>query len=73
MKTVERIVKDYMGYIANRNVLEVVCGDSKMLIKIAEKACTYVTPNDPNARNMAINEPGLFLQRYEPLVIIDEI
>ncbi len=44
-----------------------------MLMKIAEKTRKYVTLDDPNARNMAINEPGLFLQRYEPPVIIDEI
>jgi len=42
-------------------------------MKIAEKGRGYVTLDDPNARNMAINEPGLFLQRYEPPIIIDEI
>ncbi len=48
-------------------------GKTTMLMKIAEKGRNYVTLDDPNARNMAINEPGLFLQRYEPPVIIDEI
>ena len=48
-------------------------GKTTMLMKIAEKSRNYVTLDDPNARNMAINEPGLFLQRYEPPVIIDEI
>lgn len=48
-------------------------GKTTMLMKIAEKGRSYVTLDDPNARNMAINEPGLFLQRYEPPVIIDEI
>lgn len=48
-------------------------GKTTMLMKIAEKTRNYVTLDDPNARNMAINEPGLFLQRYEPPVIIDEI
>jgi len=48
-------------------------GKTTMLMKIAEKGRGYVTLDDPNARNMAINEPGLFLQRYEPPIIIDEI
>lgn len=48
-------------------------GKTTMLMKIAKKNRNYVTLDDPNARNMAINEPGLFLQRYEPPVIIDEI
>lgn len=48
-------------------------GKTTMLMKIAEKNRNYVTLDDPNARYMAVNEPGLFLQRYEPPVIIDEI
>jgi len=48
-------------------------GKTTMLMKIAEKERGYVTLDDPNARSMAINEPGLFLQRYEPPIIIDEI
>jgi predicted AAA+ superfamily ATPase len=48
-------------------------GKTTMLMKIADKGRNYVTLDDPNARSMAINEPGLFLQRYEPPVIIDEI
>lgn len=42
-------------------------------MNIAEKERNYVTLDDPNARNIAINDPGLFLQRYEPPIIIDEI
>jgi len=48
-------------------------GKTTTLKKIADEKRSYVTLDDPNARNMAINEPGLFLQRYEPPVIIDEI
>lgn len=48
-------------------------GKTTMLKKIADKDRNYVTLDDPNARYMAINEPTLFLQRYEPPVIIDEI
>lgn len=48
-------------------------GKTTMLMKIAEEGRGYVTLDDPNARSLAINDPGLFLQRYEPPIIIDEI
>lgn len=48
-------------------------GKTTMLMKIAKKTRNYVTLDDPNARYLAINEPELFLQRYEPPVIIDEV
>lgn len=33
----------------------------------------YVTLDDPDARYLAKHDPGLFLQRYQPPVLIDEI
>lgn len=33
----------------------------------------YVTLDDPQARNLAKEDPGLFLQRFSPPVLIDEI
>lgn len=33
----------------------------------------YVTLDDPDVRYLAKNDPALFLQRYEPPVLIDEI
>lgn len=33
----------------------------------------YVTLDDPDVRYLAKNDPGLFLQRYTPPVLIDEI
>ncbi len=48
-------------------------GKTTMLTKMADNNRNYVSLDDANARYMAINEPGLFLQRYEPPVIIDEI
>lgn len=33
----------------------------------------YVTLDDPTLRALAVEDPGLFLQRFEPPVLIDEI
>ena len=48
-------------------------GKTTLLEKTAEKNRGYVSLDDPLARQLARNEPSLFLQRYEPPVIIDEI
>lgn len=48
-------------------------GKTTLLEKIAEKNRKYVSLDDPVARQLAKEEPLLFLQRYEPPVIIDEI
>ena len=41
-----------------------------MLKQIAEEGRHYVTFDDPNARYIALNDPELFLQRYEPPVVV---
>lgn len=43
------------------------------LLKHCDKKRNYVTLDDYNVREMAINEPELFLQRYKAPLIIDEI
>lgn len=48
-------------------------GKTTVLKKLADESRNYVTLDDVNARQMAINDPELFLQRYKPPVIIDEI
>lgn len=48
-------------------------GKTTMLQRLAEAERKYVSLDDPLARSMAKNDPGLFLQRYKPPVIIDEI
>ena len=48
-------------------------GKTTMLKKVADANRNYVTLDDPIARELAANEPGLFLQRHEPPLIIDEI
>ncbi|EAX46800.1 conserved hypothetical protein [Thermosinus carboxydivorans Nor1] len=48
-------------------------GKTTMLKKLSDSNRKYVTLDDPLIRELAITDPALFLQRFEPPVIIDEI
>ncbi len=48
-------------------------GKTTTLRRLAESSRRYVSLDNPDARLLANTEPGLFLQRYEPPVLIDEI
>jgi len=48
-------------------------GKTTLLQSLAEEGRKYVTLDDPGVRDLAVREPALFLQRYSPPVIIDEI
>lgn len=48
-------------------------GKTTMLRKLSDEKRKYVTLDDPLLRELAVTDPVLFLQRFEPPVIIDEI
>ncbi|MCM1386578.1 MAG: ATP-binding protein [Bacillus sp. (in: Bacteria)] len=48
-------------------------GKTTLLQKIAKKERKYVTLDDPDVRYLAKHDPALFMQRYTPPVLIDEI
>ena len=48
-------------------------GKTTLLRKMAGPERKYVTLDDPSARHLAKTDPALFLQRYTPPVLIDEI
>lgn len=48
-------------------------GKTTMLQKLADDGRKYISLDDPLARAAAKSDPALFLQRYEPPVMIDEI
>lgn len=48
-------------------------GKTTMLRKLAGDQRNYVTLDDPMIRDLAVRDPELFLQRFTPPVIIDEI
>jgi predicted AAA+ superfamily ATPase len=48
-------------------------GKTTFLQHVCEKGRKYVTLDDPGIRALAKDDPALFLQRYTPPVLIDEI
>ena len=48
-------------------------GKTTLLRHICEKNRKYVTLDDPGMRGLANEDPALFLQRFSPPVLIDEI
>lgn len=48
-------------------------GKSTMLEQMAEEDRKIVTLDDPDVRFLAKKDPALFMQRYTPPVLIDEI
>ncbi len=48
-------------------------GKTTLLRKLAEETRSYVTLDDPDVRRMATADPALFMQRFTPPVLIDEI
>lgn len=48
-------------------------GKTTLLRRLAAADRTYVTMDDISVRSLAMTEPALFLQRYKPPLLIDEI
>ena len=48
-------------------------GKTTLLTRLADESRTYVTLDDPDARLTAKTDPALFMQRYTPPLLIDEI
>jgi hypothetical protein len=48
-------------------------GKTTFLRHVCEKNRKYVTLDDPGIRGLANEDPALFLQRFAPPVLIDEI
>ncbi|MFW5693089.1 MAG: ATP-binding protein [Thermoguttaceae bacterium] len=48
-------------------------GKTTLLEHLREDGRRYVTLDDPTLRTLAVDDPALFLQRFEPPVLIDEI
>jgi predicted AAA+ superfamily ATPase len=48
-------------------------GKTTLLKHLADESRKYVSLDDPDIRNMAKTDPALFMQRFPPPVLIDEI
>lgn len=84
MTYIKRACEDTILHISNMFPVLLVTGPRQvgkttLLQKLAESQKDlgierkYVTLDDPDARYLAKHDPALFLQRYEPPVLIDEI
>ena len=77
---IERKIESQLKYLAAHFPVVVVSGARQTgkttLVKEtfgSRENVTYVTLDYPIIRNLAKNDPELFLQQYQPPVIIDEI
>ena len=48
-------------------------GKTTLLKHLADESRSYVSLDDPDVRRMARTDPALFMQRYTPPILIDEI
>jgi len=48
-------------------------GKTTLLRHIAEKKRRYVSLDDPTLRELAVSDPNLFLERFPPPLLVDEI
>lgn len=77
---IHRIMESKLKYLANHFPVVMVCGarqvgKTTLLNQIREKngQIQYVTLDYPRIRALAKEDPELFLQQYQPPIIIDEI
>ena len=84
MAYIKRAVEDTIARVSKMFPILLVTGPRQvgkttLLLKMAEAqqndgiARKYVTLDDPDVRYFAKHDPALFLQRYSPPVLIDEI
>ena len=48
-------------------------GKTTLLKQLSDETRSYVTLDDPDVRSLAKTDPALFMQRYTPPILIDEI
>lgn len=75
---IKRAAEDTIARISNMFPVLLVTGPRQvgkttLLQKLAGEDRKYVTLDDPDVRYLAKKDPGLFMQRYTPPVLIDEI
>ena len=77
MHYIERKMEGQLKYLSEHFPVVVVTGARQTgkttLIRQAVTDAAYVTLDYPRIRDLAKNDPELFLQQYKPPVIIDEI
>ncbi len=72
-RTAEKVIKQIHKHFKVLLVTGARQVGKSTLLKKCSPDMAYVTLDNPNIRELAINEPQLFLERYTPPLIIDEI
>lgn len=72
-RTAEKVIKNLSGQFKVLLVTGARQVGKSTLLKHCDNTREYVTLDDLSERDLAINEPKLFLQRHTPPVTIDEI
>lgn len=75
---VHRIIEDYITSASEKFPVLLLTGarqvgKTTLLKHLAGPKRIYVTLDDPRIRALAVDDPALFLQRFPPPVLIDEI
>ncbi len=75
---IKRAIEETIRNISNMFAVVLVTGPRQvgkttMLKKLSDSKRKYVTLDDPDVRYLAKTDPALFMQRYTPPVLIDEI
>lgn len=77
---IPRIMESKLRYLAEHFPVVMVCGARQVgkttllnRLKEENEKIQYVTLDYPRLRILAREDPGLFLQQYQPPLIIDEI
>lgn len=77
---IKRIMESKLKYLSEHFPVVMVCGARQVgkttllrQIKEEKEQIQYVTLDYPRIRNLAREDPELFLQQYQPPLIIDEI
>ena len=77
---IQRAMEDKLKYLSTHFPVVMVCGARQVgkttllkQIKSENKQLQYVTLDYPRLRMLAREDPELFLQQYQPPLIIDEI
>jgi predicted AAA+ superfamily ATPase len=74
----KRTLENFLGKVTEQFPVMLVVGPRQVgkttiLQHLSKKGRTYVTLDDPILASLAKEEPSLFLQRFKPPILIDEI
>ncbi len=73
IRTIESLITETSNHFGSVLITGARQVGKSTVLKHCDNKRTYVTLDNPSVRELAINDPKLFIQRYQTPVIIDEI